>query len=246
MLVAALDYYKNFIAQRGDDPSIRQELEASRARAQNIVSELTTLMGLSQYSLVKEKAIQDLLQLSDKQRREIAEIEELWSNMVGEFHGSAAEWERRRLQLAQEQKRQVESILDDKQLRRFRQIALQSLGPAAFREPEVITALNLTAAQRERIRAIEANSVFVSTVYHLHSGPMPSEPHTSVQLKPSELPRKSYGELRSSALAQIEKEVLTPEQLQRWKDLTGKPVDRKIFASGRQFIAREFTQLGGE
>jgi hypothetical protein len=239
MLATALDYYANFIAQHRNDPSIRDDLEASHAKAQKILNELTTLMGLNQYALVKERAIQELLQLSEKQRKEVAEIDGLWSKMVGEFHGSAQEWERRRLQLAQEQKRQVEKILDDSQLRRFRQIALQSLGPAAFREPEVITTLNLSAAQREQIRAIEASTVFIGAVYHLHSGPLKSKPPPQVRLQ-------SLGELRTSTLTQIQQEVLTPVQVQRWKDLTGEPVDARIFSSERRFFTQEVRAIGGE
>jgi len=249
ILVTALDYYQNFIDERRDDPSTCEELEASRAKAKKILSELTTLMRMDQYTLLQQKAIQDLLQLCDNQRKAVAEIDALWRKAVGEFHGSGPDWERRRLQLAQEQERQVKQILNPDQLRRFKQIALQSLGPAAFGEPEVITALKLTTGQRERIRAIEANMVFIWAVY-LHSGPMPSEPPQKVQLESaplrSEPPRKPYDELRTSALAQIQQEVLTREQVQRWKELTGEPVDGKIFASVRRFFTQQFRQIGGE
>jgi hypothetical protein len=251
MLVTALDYYENFIHQRPDDPSICEELEASRAKAEKILSELTTLMRMDQYTLLQQKAIQDLLQLSEEQRKAIAEIDALWQKAVGEFHefhGSGPDWERRRLQLAQEQERQVARKLGSEQLRRFKQIALQSLGPAAFREPEVITALKLTTAQRERIRAIEANTVFTWAVW-LYSGPAQSESRHKVVFGSgsprSELPRNSYDELRTSALAQIRQEVLTPEQVQRWKELTGDPVDGKILAHDRKFLVSQFRQTGG-
>ena len=63
------------------------------------------------------------------------------------------------MRLALEQARaneaEVDAILTPPQRVRLRQIALQSEGPAAFREPEVVEALGLTPGQRERIRAIE-------------------------------------------------------------------------------------------
>ena len=47
-------------------------------------------------------------------------------------------------------------ILTPDQLRRVGQIALQTKGPMAFRDPGVAATLKLTADQRERIRGIEA------------------------------------------------------------------------------------------
>jgi hypothetical protein len=99
--------------------------------------------------------------------------------------------------------------------------------------------LNLSAAQRERIRAIEANTVFIGAVYHLHSGPIPAELPHQVRLN-------SYGELRTSALTRIQQDVLTPEQVQRWKELAGRAVDAKIFGSERKFLTQELRAIGGE
>ena len=64
------------------------------------------------------------------------------------------------LEQARANEAEIDAILTPSQRVRLRQIALQSEGPAAFREPEVVEALGLTPAQRERIRAIEAESLF--------------------------------------------------------------------------------------
>jgi serine/threonine protein kinase len=259
MLVTALDYYKNFIDQRHDDPSTCKELEASRAKVEKIVNELTTLMRMDQYTLLQQKAVQDLLKLTDDQRKEVAEIPALLQKAIGgfqelhanrgyavaklqqaiggfqELHGSPSDLERQRLRLGQEQEKLVGRILDPNQLGRFRQIMLQSLGPAAFREPEVIEALKLTTAQCERIRAIEADTVVTYAVCWISPGAAQLEDHPRVLAK-SELSPKSYEEVRTTALAQIQHEVLTPEQVQRWKKMIGEPVDRKILAPDRRFL----------
>jgi eukaryotic-like serine/threonine-protein kinase len=232
MLAMALDYYKNFIDQRRDDPSTCKELETSRAKVEKIINELTTLMRMDQYTLLQQEAVQDLLELSDDQRKKAAKIDALWRNAGGEFHGSPPDLERRRLELGQEQEKLVGQILDPNQLRRFKQIVLQSLGPAAFREPEVIQALQLTAVQCERIRAIGADTV-VTYAFFLSPGPAQFEDHPRVLAKSGSFP-KSYEEVRASALAQIQQEVLKPEQVKRWEEMIGEPVDGKILAQDRR------------
>ncbi len=86
---------------------------------------------------------------------------------------------------------------------RLRQLALQSEGPAAFREPEVVEALGLTPGQRERIRAIE-EELLVGQVRETHFGKAPE-----ASGKP--------------AMERIVA-VLTADQAQRWKGMTGKPI----------------------
>ncbi|HLJ95169.1 MAG TPA: serine/threonine-protein kinase [Gemmataceae bacterium] len=248
MLATALDYYKNFIDQRHDDPSTCDELEASRAKAEKILNELTTLMRMDQYTLLQQEAVQDLLQLSEKKRKAVAEIDALWRTAVGEFHGSIPDWERRRLELGQEQEKRIEHILDPNQLHRFKQIVLQSLGPAAFREPDVMAALKLTSAQYERIRAIEANTAVTFAVWFSSAPPrLEAIPKVKIAAGPlaSESSQKSYEEVRASALAHIQ-EVLTPAQVQRWKEMIGEPVDARILAQDHRILVHHFKGLGGD
>ena len=82
------------------------------------------------------------------------------------------------MRLALEQARaneaEVDAILTPSQRVRLRQIALQSEGPAAFREPEVVEALGLTPGQRERIRAIEEEILF-GQMREMQSGKAPED-----------------------------------------------------------------------
>ena len=75
-------------------------------------------------------------------------------NDVGRL--SPAERSRRALQQARANEADLHAILTEAQQARLRQIGVQSEGPGAFRETEVVSALKLSADQRERIRAIEA------------------------------------------------------------------------------------------
>jgi serine/threonine protein kinase len=222
-LEAALEYYKDFIEQRRDDPSTAHELESTRAKVETILGELTILIGSSQYAILQQKPVQDILQLTEKQRQTIADIEKRRNEALHEFRRPGPEWDRRRLALAREQETEVGKLLSGDQLRRFKQLALQYLGPGAFREPEVVAALQLTTAQRERIRAIETNAFFASADWSFAGAP-----RGEGQRKPP-----PHDESQTVAMAQIQREVLTSEQVNGWRQLTGEPVDRKIF--GRRF-----------
>jgi hypothetical protein len=107
------------------------------------------------------------------------------------------------LELARGNEVEVEAILTPPQRDRLRQIALQSEGPAAFREPEVVEALELTPGQRERIRAIEDQARFG-------------------QIREMQ-PRKHLEDAGKPAMGRI-LAVLTAEQARRWKELAGDPI----------------------
>ena len=107
------------------------------------------------------------------------------------------------LEQARANEAEVEAILTPPQRVRLRQIALQSEGPAAFREPEVVEALGLTPGQRERIRAIEDQALF-GQIREMQSG------------KPLEAAGKpTMGRILA---------VLTAEQARRWNELAGDPI----------------------
>jgi serine/threonine protein kinase len=207
LLEAALAYYQDFIDQHRDDPLIQKELEASRAKVETILSELTTLMGAGQYRLLQAEAVQNELRLSEEQREAVARIDEKWNRVFRDFGRlPPGEGERQRLALAREQEATVSGLLKLEQLRRFKQIVLQAQGPMAFREPEVVAALKLTAEQRERIRAIEANVFFPRW-----DRPRPGPP-----------PEMIPGQALKAVMERIQT-LLTAEQRQRWQVMIGEP-----------------------
>jgi eukaryotic-like serine/threonine-protein kinase len=113
--------------------------------------------------------------------------------------------ERARLALeqARDNEAEVDAILTPSQRVRLRQIALQSEGPAGFREPEVVEALRLTTGQRERILAIE-EEIFYGQIREIQSGKPPED----------------------AGRPAIERILagLSSEQVRRWKELTGEPI----------------------
>jgi hypothetical protein len=208
LLETALEYYQDFIARQQNDPSTKKELEASRAKAEKILGELTILMGAHRYSLLRHEAVRKELQLSADQQAAFARLEQRWDKGFLEIGPPGPKWDRRRLALAREQEAEVAKLLRSEQLRRFKQLVLQSAGPSAFREAEVLAALKLTAEQRERIRVIEAE-LFFAQAESLHLGGPPF---------------KKYEELRAAAMERIQN-VLTPTQAAQWREMIGRRFD---------------------
>jgi hypothetical protein len=112
-----------------------------------------------------------------------------------------------RVRIALEQARanqaEVDAILTPVQRTRLRQIALQSEGAAAFREPEVVEGLALSLAQRETIRGIEEEALF-RQIRDMRSGKAVEDPG-------------------KSAIERI-RAVLTRDQAERWNAMSGAPV----------------------
>src|SRR5262249_43273085 len=112
LLEAALEYYQDFINQRHDDPSIQEELKASRAGVETILAELTTLMGEGRYAVLYRKPVQDELGLDEDQRDALARIDRRRREAFREFRRLApGEWERRRVALARDQEVEVAKLL---------------------------------------------------------------------------------------------------------------------------------------
>ncbi len=218
MLQAALAYYQEFIRQRRDDPSIQKELQTSQARVQTLLSELTALIGAGRYLYLKFPEVQDELNLSAQQRESLAAIDHRWHEQLRELDQlGPSELERHRLAMAREQQTDVALLLTAAQYLRFRQIALQAEGPAAFREPEVLAALNLTAGQRERIGAIEASLSVEAGPHRQGRSGGPPGPVRQLWGRLSESTRK--------AAMQQTLAILTPPQRQQWERMIGAPFD---------------------
>jgi hypothetical protein len=110
-------------------------------------------------------------------------------------------------------------------LGRLHQIALQLQGPRAFREPEVAAALKLTAQQSERIRAVVAE-----TFTNGPHGPRGPGGASGSRHGPGGSSEKSHNERdrdMQAARARI-LALLTPEQTQRWQEITGAPYGGRV------------------
>jgi hypothetical protein len=108
------------------------------------------------------------------------------------------------LDLARANESAARGVLPQAKLDRLQQIDWQMRGAWAFQDAKVVEALTLTAAQRERIRAIHAEAFFAS----LAGGP--GEPG----------PRERPLRLSPAVMDKI-KAQLTAEQVRLWHDLVG-------------------------
>jgi serine/threonine protein kinase len=206
LLETALVYYQEFIEQRRDDPDAQAELTATQARVKTILADLAVLQGAGQFYLLSLPAVLDDLCLSGEDRDRLVELASRLDRQRMEsfkdFHRLTPDERRQRfLDVARASEAAATAVLTSQELKRLRQIALQVQGPYAFQDAEVITALKLTAEQRQRIRAIETDMFFVGP-------PGPRKPPDQPLPSPTD---------RIQA-------VLTEEQQRRWKELTGEPI----------------------
>jgi serine/threonine protein kinase len=222
LLQSALKYYQEFIEQHREVSPIQAELEASRAKVETILSELATLMGTRQYIFLHQKHVQDELHLDADQREALARMDQKWHSAMRDMgQRTPEERERRFVALAQEQEAEVATILSPAQLRRFQQVALQCQGPAALLEVDVARTLKLTADQKKRIRTIEAD-MFAALPKGPNRGPAAAEA------------RRTEEDVRKTAHQRVQA-LLTEEQAQQWRALTGPVFDGAVLWMGPRF-----------
>jgi serine/threonine protein kinase len=211
MLENFLIYYQRLIEQRHDDPAAAAELAATRTRVQQILDDLAVLQGAGQHALLKEPAVLDDLRLQPGQRERVRELTDAmdrrWGEMLADFGRLSSDERRERfLRMARLTEADVEKVLTAGQRQRLRQIDLQRKGERAFEEPEVTTALKLTAGQKEQIRSIRGRAFFRGPGRHEGAGG-----------------RLKSAESGVSIVEQIEEKVLTKEQRQLLRELIGEP-----------------------
>jgi hypothetical protein len=163
-LDVSLEYYRNFLQQRHNDPSVRAELAATSERVARIVDELSVLAGFGQLMLLSDERVQEELAVSAPQREKIDElVMQLWAERAQVRQGDQRNSEVQQQHLAEmlrSHEAKTSGVLTRDQARRLREIALQQQGPFALKRPEVVAALNLSPAQRKQVsEIIEANAV---------------------------------------------------------------------------------------
>ncbi len=172
-LELTLEYYRNFIEQRGDDsdPTIRAELAATSQRVERIVDELSALQRFAPLMLLADARVQQDLGLSATAGDQIDTLLiGLAADSDPETGGSQPQTAEARqhqtAELLRSTEQEITRVLTSEQLQRLHQIAWQQRGPFAFLSSEIATALALSGDQREQIRrAIERDR------------PGPGDPH---------------------------------------------------------------------
>ena len=210
MLGSALVYYQGLIARLSDDPNAQAELAATREHVKKILADLAVLQGGAMVDLLNLDDVKDDLALSADQRAQQDELHRSQDlkKRGGFFRMTADQRQEQMLEEARTKEEALDKILTQEQQRRLKQIALQlKPGLSAFHDPDVVKELKLTAAQKDGLRMIEAESF----------GPGPDN-HRG---RPGKRPEPEFRAATEKFLAE-----LTADQKQRWGELTGKPFKR--------------------
>jgi serine/threonine protein kinase len=218
MLETALTFYQDFIEQHNDDPSIQAELSDSLARTERILQELPMMQKCRHFTLLCSVSVQDDLGLSEHQRFCVAERREKiigrWKDESNRLRRSES-LNRRPLSVERSKwcEQAVVDILTPAQRLRLQQIAYQQMGIRALNHVEVIKELGLTPTQRQDL------------VHRLELERIRKEEElwkeTPLTVSLGELYTKILENRRRSLDRALT--VLTVEQKERWKVLTGKP-----------------------
>jgi hypothetical protein len=223
LLEAALNYYQEFIDQRSEDPTAQADLELTRDRVRRILADLQAVQAERNNFLLKVSGVLDDIGATPEQRARLAE----WSERAGErrranfSYSRATSHEQRQqrwVEMARLNEQELAAILTPAQLQRLRQIALQWQGPSALRELNVANALKLSPEQKSRIRVIEDRY----TERGERSG-YGGDPR----------PQHSRDQRFRTALEEV-RNVLTPEQRERWLQMTGRPYEGPLSYPSRE------------
>ncbi|MDW8051920.1 MAG: Spy/CpxP family protein refolding chaperone [Armatimonadota bacterium] len=169
--------------------------------------------------LLERADVQRELNLTEQQKAQLRQMREALRAAREELRNLPPEERRQRMQELR-QKYDPVNVLTEAQRKRLRELELQAMGPMAFLNPEVADALKLTQEQRARLRAI-ANEFFNQMRQQFQAGGF-GQGQVAQQLR--------------QAREQVEQrmlQVLTPQQLQQWQQMQGKPFQ---FEGGRPML----------
>lgn len=242
LLATALQYYEELIEQRRDNED-RTELEETRLRVQMILEDLAVLRVASRLHLLDQQVVLDDLQLSETQRDQIrdvlARMRRQWMQSFSAFGNQSVE---KRSQRAVEHARgndaDVQKILTPSQQARFHQIGLRWDGVAAFRDPEVASALGLTTNQCRSIRHIE-ESIMLNWIGRRRQSGRSGE---------SENDESDESEKTPTAVDKV-LALLTDKQRQQWEQMIGEPVPgltSRRFSGARSSGSRSSSSSSGK
>lgn len=224
LLETALKYYQGFIEQGRGEVAGQESLAEVQERVKGILHELTVIQREMHVWLLENSEVQEALTLEADQKQKLAGLLKKWSTEREEILQASmqlSEEARRKrvVEMAEEHERALAGLLTPSQRQRLNQIALQAHGIFAFKDQDVIQALQLTPAQLIAIRRIE------KSVFGFRIGPPPGRGRNQGD------PKRDHGHVMSRR-ASVEKvlEQLTEGQREKWNQLTGAPFEG--FAEG--------------
>jgi hypothetical protein len=155
LLETSLAYYKSFIEQRHDDPTLSKELEATSQRVAHLLDELALEDELAPLALLASPSVQRELAIPAEDREQIEDqLGQLWAEREKSRSPNRQTQSADQSSVTESLRSHGEklfSLLSADQLRRLKQIAWQQQGARAFNSPDVAAALKLTHEQRQQI-----------------------------------------------------------------------------------------------
>ncbi len=170
--------------------------------------------GAIEVMLLRQKSVQEDLKLTPDEASKIHAFTTRQHAKAEAIHeGSEGDREKKYQELTRENEKFVSDVLEPAQAKRLHQIMLQKAGLLMVTQPEVASALKLTAEQKEKARELQAETHKEWVELH-HST---SKENRSAKMH--ELHANSHKRMMA---------LLTDEQEAKFKEMSGKPFEGKI------------------
>jgi len=161
--------------------------------------------------LLRSPQVQQELKLTDQQKQQLEQLGEQWREKMRGLRDLPPEERRQKGEgMRAEVEKQLATILNEQQMKRLKQIALQVEGYAALERPEIADQVGLTKEQRQKIRDILRQA-----------GEKRREAFQQGQ-GDRQAAFQRMREIRQWVDGEIEK-LLTAEQKKKWQELIGEP-----------------------
>jgi Spy/CpxP family protein refolding chaperone len=161
--------------------------------------------------LLRSPQVQQELKLTDQQRQRLEQLGEQWREKMRGLRDLPPEERRQKVQgMRAEVEKQLSQILNEQQMKRLKQIALQVEGYAALERPEIADQVGLTKEQRQKIRDI------------LRQADEKRREAFQQGQGDRQAAFQRMREIRQWVDGEIEK-LLTAEQKKKWQELVGAP-----------------------
>jgi Spy/CpxP family protein refolding chaperone len=161
--------------------------------------------------LLRNQQVQQELKLTDQQKQQLEQLGEQWREKMRGLRDLPPEERRQKGEgMRAEVEKQLATILNEQQMKRLKQIALQVEGYAALERPEIADQVGLTKEQRQKIRDI------------LRQADEKRREAFQQGQGDRQAAFQRMREIRQWVDGEIEK-LLTAEQKKKWQELVGAP-----------------------
>lgn len=161
--------------------------------------------------LLRYKAVQEELHLTDDQRKEATAFNDKMRDAMQDLQDADPQERMKKFQEMRSQgDRAVSRILKPEQVKRLHEIALQVAGARALSDPKVASELSLDDSQKQKIREVGEEQMKKLEEMRTAAG----GDREKMREKMADMNRETEQQLR---------EVLTADQRSRWKTMIGEP-----------------------